>query len=72
MKKGRISSMKRRKLSSDSIHREDDGVLAGPALAACWAAQGEGWPGLVGPARWASAQHNFGIKKISFNFQIFY
>jgi hypothetical protein len=33
---------------------------------------GEGWSGLAGSTLWVSAQHNFGIKKLSFNFQIFY
>jgi hypothetical protein len=67
-----FSSRQWHELCSDSVHHGDDGVLAGPAWVTCWSAQGEGWPGLAGLSRWVSAQHSFGIKKLSFNFPIFY
>jgi hypothetical protein len=36
------------------------------------ATQGEGWPGLAGPARTVSAQQSPGIKNFSSIFQTFY
>jgi hypothetical protein len=62
----------RHSMSSGTATQASGAEELGWEWAGRWATWGRGLPGLAGPARIVLAQHRFGIKKLPFNFQIFY